>query len=371
MKFSVSSAELLASIQLANGAIGTNPVLPILDDFLFELSGNQLTIKATDLETSIITSLAVQGEDDGAIAVPARMLTDTVKALPEQPLTFEVNPETKGITITSSYGNYRLAGEDGGDFPDLPKEDGTQGVELSSSIVSKGISKTLFSTANDELRPAMSGVYITFEADTVTFVATDGHKLVKYTFDTGRSHSMASFIAPKKSLGLVKNAMIGGETVNMSFNKSNLFISTSETQYIIRLIDAKFPDYNAVIPVNNPNEMVIGRMDFLSSLKRNAIYANKTTNQVALKIEENNLEISSQDLDFSNEAKEELSCNYSGTPITIGFNARFLIEMLSVLESDEVKLELSEPNSAGILSPNIENEGESITMLVMPVMMKR
>ncbi|MBT8219581.1 MAG: DNA polymerase III subunit beta [Bacteroidia bacterium] len=371
MKFSVSSAEILSSIQLAGGAIGTNPVLPILEDFLFELNGDILTITATDLETSIITGLDVSGEEDGKIAVPARILIDTVKALPEQPLTFEVNEETNGITITSSYGSYRLAGDDGSDFPDLPTPDNVQEVELSSSVIARGISKTIFSTANDELRPAMSGVYVSFEADTVTFVATDGHKLVKYTFTTGKSTAMASFIAPKKSLSLVKNAMIEGEVVSVAFNKSNVFFSSGGTQYICRLIDAKFPDYNAVIPVNNPNEMVIGRMDFLSSLRRNAIYANKTTNQVVLNITENALEISSQDLDFSNEAKEQLSCTYSGTPIIIGFNARFLIEMLGVLESDEVQLDLSEPNNAGILSPMTENEGEKIIMLVMPVMMKR
>ena len=371
MKFSVSSAELFSSIQLAGGAIGTNPVLPILEDFLFELKGDNLTITATDLETSIITTLDVSGEEDGTIAVPARILIDTVKALPEQPLTIEVNGETNGITITSSYGNYRLAGDDGSDFPDLPAQSNVQEVELPSSIIGRGISKTLFSTANDELRPAMSGVYITFEADTVTFVATDGHKLVKYTFTIGKSNAMASFIAPKKSLNLVKNAMIDGETTSLAFNKSNAFFAVGGTQYICRLIDSKFPDYNAVIPVNNPNEMVIGRMDLLNSLKRNAIYANKTTNQVVLNIVDNSLEVSSQDLDFSNEAKESLTCTYGGTPIMIGFNARFLIEMLGVLESDEIKLELSEPNSAGILSPSIENEGEKIIMLVMPVMMKR
>ncbi len=370
MKFSVSSSDLLKQLQIAGGAIGSNPVMPILEDYLFRVEDRLLTIAATDLETSIITTVELIGsESDGMVAIPAKILVDTLKALPTQPITFTVNDDNFGIEITSSYGKYKLAGEDGADFPSIPQPDEVDSVNLPSATLAQAISKTLFATSNDELRPSMTGVYFQVDFNKLIFVATDAHKLVKYALTDVKSEVITSFIVPKKSLNLLKGALPAGEEVSLSFNKANAFFSYGHTRFVSRLIDARYPDYNAVIPVDNPNLLTVNRTDFQNSLKRIAIYANKTTNQVILNINDGSLTISAQDLDFSNEATEQMTCSYSGDPITIGFNAKFLVEMLGVLESDEVKIELSTPSRAGILVPSDAEDGIEVLMLVMPVML--
>ncbi len=356
-------------MQIASGAISTSPVLPILDDFLFTIKKNQLTIAATDLETSITNKMEVMSDGDGAVAIPAKILLDTLKALPEQPVTIAVDDETFGITITSAYGKYRLAGENGQDYPRIPESEKVDTVTVPALTLTKAINKTLFATSNDELRPAMTGVYVSLDFNKLTFVSTDAHKLVRYSFMNIVSEVATSFIIPKKALNLLKNALPQASEVKMSFDKANAFFTFDNTHLVCRLIDARYPDYNAVIPVDNPNTLSIKRTDLQSSLKRIAIYANKTTNQVILDISPDSLTVSAQDLDFSNEAAEQLSCTYEGNPITIGFNAKFLIEMLGVLEADDVKMELSTPSRAGILLPMEGEEGEEILMLVMPVML--
>jgi DNA polymerase III subunit beta len=368
MKFSVSSSDLLKQLQLVSGAIASNPVLPILEDFLFTIEDNKLSIAATDLETSVTTEIEVMSDGNGAIAVPAKILMDTLKALPQQPITFSFN-ETFGVEITSAYGKYRLSGENGADYPSIPEPDSVDTVTLSTAALNQAITKTLFATSNDDLRPAMTGVYFQVEEGKIVFVATDAHKLVKYTVHDVQGDVNTTFIVPKKALNLLKNALGTGGDVSLSFNKANAFFSFGTTKLVCRLIDQKYPDYNAVIPIDNPNLLTVGRTDFQNSLKRIAIYANKTTNQVVLTINPGSLNVSAQDLDFSNEATEQLSCTYEGTPLTIGFNAKFVIEMLGVLESDEVKFELSTPTRAGILLPSDQNDGSSILMLVMPVML--
>ena len=369
MKFSVPSSTLLKQLQIASGAIGSNPVLPILEDFLFTIEGRNLTIAATDLETSIITQLDVNSDTNGKVAIPAKILLDTLKELPAQPVTFSVNTENYGIEITSSYGKYKLAGENGEDFPNIPEPDSVDSVQVPNTVLAQAINKTLFATSSDELRPAMTGVFLQVDFNKLTFVATDAHKLVKYNFNKVTSEVSTSFIIPKKALNLLKGAISNEGTANLSFNKSNAFFAFDNVQMICRLIDARYPDYNAVIPVDNPNLLTLTRKDFQNSLKRIAIYANKTTNQVILNINDSSLTISAQDLDFSNEATEQMNCTYDGDPLTIGFNAKFLIEMLNVLESEEVKIELSSPTRAGILLPTENEEGEEILMLVMPVML--
>ncbi len=370
MKFSVSSSDLLKQLQVVSGAIASNPVLPILEDFLFSIQDNKLNIAATDLETSITTQIEVMADGNGTIAVPAKILLDTLKALPQQPITFSYNPENYGIEITSAYGKYRLAGENGADYPSIPEPDSVDTVTLPTAALSQAILKTLFATSNDDLRPAMTGVYFQVEPNKIIFVATDAHKLVKFTATEVQGDVSTTFIVPKKALNLLKNAMsnAGGE-VSLSFNKANAFFSFGTTHLVCRLIDQRYPDYNAVIPIDNPNLLTVGRADLQNSLKRIAIYANKTTNQVVLNINTGSLNVSAQDLDFSNEATEQLSCTYEGSPLTIGFNAKFLVEMLGVMESDEIKLELSTPTRAGILLPSEQNDGSSILMLVMPVML--
>ncbi len=369
MTFSVSSSELLKRLQIAGGAISNNVVLPILEDFLFKLEGNILTITASDLETTIVTEIEVMPDTPGMVAVPGRILMDTLKALPDQPITFKSDEKNFAISITSSYGNYKLAGEDGEDFPELPKAEKVDSFSLPAEVLVQAISKTIFATSNDELRPAMSGVLFEVDFGSIKMVATDAHKLVKYTFNGIKSNVNTRFIVPKKVLNQMKSSLPSKSDIKVSFNKSNVFFETDGVHMICRLIDARYPDYNAVIPTDNPNKLSVNRADFHSSLKRISNYANKTTNQVVLDIANNNLSISAQDLDFSNEAKENISCVYEGEDMRISFNAKFLAEMLGVLSSEEVHLNMSFPNRAGILLPGETSEGEEILMLVMPVML--
>lgn len=369
MRFSVSSTELLKHLQIAGGAIGSNPVLPILEDFLFTIADNQLTIAASDLETSITTRMEVMSDADGTIAIPAKILLETLKALPQQPITFSVDENTFGIEITSAYGKYRLAGENGQDYPALPQPEDVDGLSIASNALLHGINRTIFATSNDELRMAMMGVYFQVDFNKLTLVATDAHKLVRYAFTNLSSKVSTSFIIPKKALNLLKNVLPAGEEIQLSFNKTNAFFAFGNTQLVCRLIDSRYPDYNAVIPVDNPNLLTIARTDLQSSLRRIAIYANKTTNQVVFTLTTGSLTVSAQDLDFSNEATEKLPCTYEGADLMIGFNAKFLAEMLGVLESEEVRMELSTSTRAGILLPMEETEGEDILMLVMPVML--
>ena len=368
MKFSVSSSLLLNELQKAGGAINSNPVIPILEDFLFQIQDGILSIAATNLETSIKTSVEVQADSDWQVAVPAKILMDTLKALPEQPLEFEIDEQNK-IKLQSQVGEYNLSGDHVEDFPKLPQEEGVESFELDADIIHEAINKTSFATSNDELRLAMTGVFLQVDFNKLNFVATDAHKLVKYSFNKVSTDTPVSFIIPKKSLTLLKNSLPSNGSVRLAFNKSHVFFSADKLHISCRLIDARFPDYNAVIPTENPNQLVINRVDFLNSLKRIAIYANKTTNQVVLNLVDGSMTISSQDLDFSNEATEQLSCSYDGDSMNIGFNARFLIEMLSVLDSAEVRMSLSSPNRAGIIQPLEQDEGEDLLMLVMPVMM--
>lgn len=368
MKFSTSSTELLKHLQIAGGAITNNPVLPILEDFLFTIHDNNLKITASDLDTTIVTSVEIMAEKDGAIAIPAKILIETLKALPEQPITFEVDEISNSVTLTSAFGTYKLSGENGADFPETPSSSNVDEIEISSEVLIHSIVNTIFATSNDDLRPTMTGVYFLFEENLATFVATDAHKLVKYTHKIENNSVSEAFIMPKKALNLLKSSLQSSDKVKVSFNKSNAFFSFGNFQLACRLIDGRYPDYNMVIPVNNPNIMTIRRVDFLNSLKRIAIYANKTTNQVLIKIDGEQLNISSQDLDFSNEAQETIPCSYDGKSIHIAFNAKFLIEMLGILTASDVTLELSEPNRAGILRPADQEQDSDLLMLVMPVM---
>ncbi len=371
MVFEVSSNELLKKLQVASGAISSNPVIPILEDFLFELEGNELTISATNLEVTIISALTVNGSKTGKVAVPAKILLETLKALPDQPIKFEVDDSNKGIKIKSSYGVYKLAGDSHEDFPEIPSEENVNVVELQADPLVTAINNTIFATSTDELRLAMTGVLMQMDFNKVIFVSTDAHKLVKYTIGGINTEISDSIIIPRKGLMLFKNAIasIDDETAKVSFNSKNIFLRSGDTLVISRLIDAKYPDYNAVIPANNDKTLTLNRLDFQNSLKRIVIYANKTTNQVVLSLVEDGLTISAQDLDFSNEANEQIGCSYKHDAMSIGFNAKFLIEMLGVIDTDEIILELSAPNKAGILLPSETGDNEDLMMLVMPVMM--
>lgn len=369
MRFVVSSAQLLKNLQKISGVISTNTVLPILEDFLFDIEKNKLTITATDLDTTMSVGMEVESKENFKVAIPARILLDSLKALPEQPITIAVDETTNGIEITTDNGKYKLSGENSADFPKEPTADGVDEVKLASSILNKGVSKTLFAVSNDELRPAMTGVFFQLDDNGITFVATDAHKLVKYNRNDVKGGN-ASFIVPKKALNLLKAVVPNNDTeVSVQFNKSNAFFSFDNIQLICRLIDAKYPDYNAVIPKENPNLLSVQKDDFYSSLRRTSIFSNKTTHQVVLKMAGAELTVSAQDLDFSNEASEKLACDYQGNAMEIGFNAKFLLEMLGALDSSDINIELSTPNRAGIIRPTEKEDEEDLLMLVMPVML--
>ena len=370
MKFIVSSSALLKQLTGINGVITTNPVVPILENFLFEISEGTLTVTASDLQTSMITSLEVESKESGSIAVPARILMDTLKNLPEQPVTFSIDQETYSIEISSDNGRYKLAGENSTDFPKVPAVSDDFSVEMSSDVLSSAINHTIFATSNDELRPAMTGVYMNLADSSTTFVATDGHRLVRYRRVDVASDNGNAIIIPRKALNLLKTTLPTENTnVTVEFNMSNAFFKFDNIKMICRLIDERFPDYENVIPGENNIQMSINRDEFLSSLKRIAIYANKTTHQVRLKITGSELQISAEDIDFANEANERLACEHEGEDIEIGFNARFLIEMLGNVDSDEVQLDLSASNKAGLILPTEKDDNEDLLMLVMPVML--
>lgn len=372
MKFIVNSSYLLKQLSQINGVITTNPVVPILENFLFEVNKTTLTVTASDLQTSMITEINVESKEKGSIAVPARILLDTLKNLPDQPVTFSIDETSYAIEISSDNGRYKLAGENATDFPKVPSVSQDFSAAISSQVLAHAVNSTIFATSSDELRPAMTGVYANLGDKNTTFVATDGHRLVRYRRTDVKSENGNAIIIPRKALNLLKATLpVENTDVSIDFNMSNAFFKFGNIRMICRLIDERFPDYENVIPGQNPIKMTINRADFLGSLKRISIYANKTTHQVRLKITGSELQVSAEDLDFSNEANERLSCEHEGEDIEIGFNARFLVEMLGNLDGEQVKLNMSASNKAGVLLPAEKDKNEDILMLVMPVMLNQ
>lgn len=370
MKFIVSTSLLLKQLQIISGALSSTTVLPILDNFLFEIQEGNLTVSATDLQTSMTTSLPIESKESGKVAIPSRIILDILKNLPEQPVIFTIDNQSFSIEVSAGDGKYKLSGENGEDFPKIPSVDQQTSFKISSVLLVEGIGKTVFAVSNDELRPAMTGVYWQLSTNNLTFVATDAHKLVRYRRTDANAYSNASFIIPKKALNLLKNALPSESIdVSINFNASSAFFKFANINLVCRLIDERYPDYEAVIPKTNPNKLTIDRQVFLNSLRRVSIFANKTTHQVRLKITGSELHISSEDIDFSNEAFERLTCQYEGEDTEIGFNGRFLMDLLNNLSSKEIQLEMSTPNRAGLIFPVEKEQGEDILMLVMPVML--
>ncbi|MDA9365847.1 DNA polymerase III subunit beta [Flavobacteriaceae bacterium] len=370
MKFIVSSAALLKELQMLGGVINSTNTLPILDNFLFEINGNSLTLTASNLETTFSTRIAVESESNSMVALPARLLLDTLKTFPEQPLTF-IKTKKNTVEISANNGKYAVAYVEGNEFPKAAQVNDAKTTLIQSDILYTAINSTLFASGNDDLRPVMSGVFFQFSNESLTFVATDAHKLVKYTRSDVTATDTSEFIMPKKPLQLLKGILQGSiSEISIEYNDTNAQFRFGDSALTCRLIDGKYPNYEAVIPKENPNQMQVSRVSFLNSVRRVSIFSNKTTHQIRLKIAGAALQISAEDFDYSNSAEERLDCDYQGDDIQIGFNSRFLIEMLNNMECDQIKLSMSLPNRAGILTPldNTE-EGEHITMLVMPVML--
>ena len=372
MKFIINSQMLLKNLQAISGVLNASNTLPILDDFLFNLQEKTLKVTASDLETTMSVSLPLDNADNsGSITVPAKLLLDTLKCFQDVPITFTIDEKSLAIEISANEGKYRLTGHNGDEYPQSPVLDDTATANLPSSLLAEAINKTVFATGNDELRPVMSGVYLELADTGLTFVATDAHKLVRYRRNDVSADNTVSFIMPKKPLNQLKNVLTSEDVpVLLEYNQTNASFSFRNILLICRLIDGRYPNYEAVIPKQNPNNLVIERVPFLSAVRRVALYGNQSTHQIRLKITGRELVLSAEDIDYSNEAKERLSCVYEGEDIEIGFNAKFLQEMISNLSNDEIKMELSAPNRAGIIMPvDNENKNEDILMLVMPVML--
>lgn len=370
MKFIVSSSNLLKNVNLINGVINATNTLPALDNFLFELSENKLKITGSDLETTISTELEVESEDEGSILIPSRILSDTLKTFPDQPLTFRQKDDNL-MEIVSEQGNYQIALESAHEYPQTPIIEDAVVSKIPAGILAEAVSNTLFATGNDDLRPVMTGVFFQAGKDSFKFVATDAHRLVKYTRKDLKSEEVTDYIMPKKPLTLLKNILAGSnEDVTIEYNRSNTRFSFENIVLICRLIEGKYPNYEAVIPKENPNVLTINRNLLLTSLRRVSIFSNKATNQVRLKLSGSSLTINAEDLDYNSKAEEHLPCDYNGSDMQIGFNSKFLIEVLNNLHSDDITMEMSEPSRAGIIKPvdGLE-EGEDILMLVMPVML--
>ncbi len=370
MKFIVSSSLLLKQLQILGGVINSNNTLPILDNFLFELETNKLKVTASDLETTMSTVLDIDSDSTGSFAVSARLLLDTLKTFPDQPLTFKIENDST-IEISSNQGKYDMAYFNGEEYPNSVELNSPNKTVINGGILATAISKTIFAAGNDDLRPVMSGVFFQFSTEDLTFVSTDAHKLVKYTRTDVTSDQVAEFIMPKKPLNILKGILSGSESdVTIEYNESNAKFTFDNITLECRLIDGKYPNYEAVIPKENPNKLTVDRSSLLNSTKRVSIFSSKTTHQIRLKMAGTELNISAEDLDYSNKADERLICDYQGDDMQIGFNSRFLTEMLSNLESTDVLIEMSLPNRAGILTPvDGTAEGEQVTMLVMPVML--
>jgi DNA polymerase-3 subunit beta len=373
MKFVVSSTELLSHLSIVSRVISSKNTLPILDNFLFKLEGNELEITASDLETTLTTRLKLENvQQEGSIAIPYRILIDTLKEFSEQPLTFDINQDTLAIVVNSENGQFNIVGQPAEDFPVQAeiKADKRVSVKVGAELLLSGISKTIFATADDELRPVMNGILLELAPEGLTFVASDAHKLVRYRRKDVQTDDNASFILPKKPASLLKNILVK-ETgaILVEFDDKNARFTMASYTMVCRLVEGSYPNYNSVIPINNPNKMSVDRVELYNSLRRVAVYSNQASNLIKLSLSGNQLMVSAQDLDFSISAYERLKCQYEGDEMEIGFKSVFLIEILANLSSTDVVLSLSDPSRAGLLFPLVnENPDEDVLMLLMPMM---
>jgi DNA polymerase-3 subunit beta len=371
MKFVIPSTELLSHLQLMSKVMNSKNTLPVLDYILLQLKDGKLTVMASDLETTLISELEVPNiQEEGSVAVP-KLLADTLKEFPEQPLTIIVNPNTFLIEISWATGKVNIPGFDPQDFPEIPKlKDDAANITMEASVLSEGISRSIFATANDELRPVMNGIYFDMTEDNAVFVASDAHKLVRYTRNDVKPSTKASFILPKKPASLLKGILPKeAGSVELVFDEKNASFTLSNYKLVCRLIEGIFPAYNSVIPKDNPNEVTVDRLEMLTVTKRIATLAPLGTSLIKLKFSPNQLTVSAQDLDFSYSGAERIVCQYEGEEMEIGFKSTFLIEILSNLDSQEVSVKLSDPSRAGLILPvGEDSENEDTLMLLMPMM---
>ncbi len=380
MKFIVNSQVLYKQLQSISGVVTTkNNTVPIISCFLFHLDQGELTVRTTDLDTTMVLKIEVETaslEGMNEIAIQAKLLLDTLKALDDVPLTISVDDATYAVTVASGNGTYNLAGMDATVFPAMPQIEETARVVMPASALVSAINKTEFAASNDTMRQQMTGIYCQLTPEGSTFVATDAHKLVRYKRNDAKSDEVAEFIFPHNPILLVTRILEDRREdfdVTLDFNRTNVAITFDNMYIACRLVDGKYPNFEAAIPKENPNRLTIDRVSFLNTLRRISLFSNKANYQVRLSLDETELTISAEDMDFANKAKESLPCEYNGEKMDIGFNARFLIEMISNLNTEHILIEMSSPSRAGIIFPVNENEEgepvENVLMLVMPLML--
>ena len=372
MKFDVSSSALLARLQSIGKVIASKSTLPILDNFLFQLQDNKLIITASDSETRLVTSIdVINVEGEGLFAISAKMLLEPLKKLPEQPLTFDINDDNLEIFIYFENGKYNFIGQKGDTYPQQkPLGETTVTVSLEAQILLNGVNRTLFATADDELRPVMNGIYFDIQAENLTFAASDGHKLVRLRNNSVQSEGRSSFILPKKPANLLKSLLIKNtEPVKIQFDENNAHITADNFQMICRLIEGRYPNYNSVIPQDNPNKLTIDRSSFLYALERVIVFSNPASSLVKLELSEDLIVITAQDIDFSTSAEEKINCQYNGMGMSIGFKGTFLIEILTNIDAGEVVLSLADPSRSGVITPTEEEQYEELLMLLMPMVL--
>ncbi|MFN1835690.1 DNA polymerase III subunit beta [Balneola sp. MJW-20] len=367
MKFSVSSNELNKGLSAVIGAVPSKATLPILETILFESEDGRLKLTATDLEISIIEYLQADIEVEGAVAIPARRLLETLRQLPNIPVFFDVD-DRKNINFRTDKGSYKLVGDDADEFPEVPSlEDGTT-ISTTADLIHKAVDKTLFAVSNDDLRPAMMGVYFQIGTEDSKFVATDGHRLVKYTNREITADKEVDFIVPDKALSLIQKTILSDDC-DLTVTNDHARFKSGNTIVITRLINEQYPNYDSVIPRDNDKYLTISKEQMLSTVRRVAIFSSTTTRQIRLQLDKDKLTIRAEDLDMSSEAKETIDCEYSNDGMEIGFNAKYLGDVLNNIDEEEVTFEFSTPNRAGIVKPSSEDDQEEILMLVMPVML--
>lgn len=373
MKFIISSTTLLKNVQAISGVLVSNSTLPILDDFLFELTEDSLKITASDQETTMVVTVKPEEiAESGRIAIPAKLLIEWLKTLPDTPVNFAIDTVNYSVHITSGEGKFNLSGHDPDEYPILPEIIDTQSFTVNSDLLLTGIAKTLFATGNDELRPAMSGVFCEVNPEKITFVSTDAHKLVRYERKDFTSNTEVSFIFPKKALTQIKGALAASnvEDVTISYTDKNIVFGMGNIVLTCVQIEGRFPNYNAVIPTDNPNILTVDRYLLLNTLKRVSVFSSQATHLIRLSITGQSLVVMADDIDYSNDGRERITCDYNGEDMDIGFSAKFLIDMLNNIENDTVRIELSQPNRAGLIIPaDKSNDNEDILMLIMPIML--
>ncbi len=372
MKFVVSSTALSSHLQAISRVINSKNALPILDCFLFELEDGKLSVTVSDSETTMVTSLDVNESDaNGSFAVGAKTILDALKEIPEQPLSFEVNVETYEISVQYQNGKYSLVGQNADEYPQSPLlGDNAVHLEINADLVLRGINRALFATADDELRPVMNGIYFDITTEDITFVASDGHKLARSKTFAAKGSERAAFILPKKPSSLLKNLLPKESgAVTIEFDDRNAVFTLENYRMVCRLIEGRFPNYNSVIPQNNPHKVTIDRLQLISALKRVSIFSSQASSLIKLRMQENLVVISAQDIDFSTSAEESLVCQYQGAPMSIGFKSTFLIDILNNISSTDVIIELADPSRAGVIVPLEQEEDDDLLMLLMPMML--